>query len=720
VPIAINSDQRAVADAVRAWAAHAGPRATARAQETAPDAWHKHWAELADLGLFAVALPETAGGGGTIADLAVMLEAAATALVPGPVVSTALAGLVLARGLPGSDLLAGIASGNAPCGTALGLGSLTGVRHPDGSLTIDGVASSLVGADQQSVLLLGARVSDGEAWFLLDADTAGLATTERAPADFSRGIADVALAGVIVGADRVLPGVSTDLVRDLAAVLFAAEAAGVAAWCLQTAVDYAKIREQFGKPIGAFQAVKHMCAEMLCRVEVASALAGDAALAAADPAQLPIAAAAAASIALDAAVDTAKDCIQVLGGIGFTWEHDAHLYLRRAVSLRQLLGGTRAWRRRTTELTRNGARRVLQIDLGSSADTLRAEVRGRVASMAELDTAQRRVALAEAGYLAPHWPRPFGLDAGVAEQLIIDFELAQAGVHRPDLVIGGWAIPTILEYGTPAQVERFVAPTVRGELAWCQLFSEPGAGSDLASLRMRAQRVEGGWRLSGQKVWTSVARQADWGICLARTDPAAPKHRGISYFLVDMASTGIDVRPLREITGEALFNEVFLDEVFVPDDMLVGEVNDGWRLARTTLVNERIAMGGGSSLGDSVERLLDLAPSAGNDDIALPDQLGCLIAMGLACSVLDMRSALQRLNGADSDGGATSSVRKLVGVRHRQAVAEAGLDLLGTGGSCDSEQLHNFLQTRCLTIAGGTTQVLLTLAAERILGLPRD
>jgi hypothetical protein len=278
VPIATNSDQRAVADAVRAWAAHASPRATARAQESVPDAWRKHWAELADLGLFAVALPEGVGGGGTVADLAVMLEAAATALVPGPVVSTALAGLVLARSQPGSDLLAGIASGSAPCGTALGLGSLTGVRHPDGSLTIDGLASALVGVDQHSMLLLGAQVSGGQAWFLLDADVAGLAISELAPADFSRGVADVALSGVLVAADRVLDGVRTAQVRDLAAVLFAAEAAGVASWCLQTAVEYAKIREQFGKPIGAFQAVKHLCAEMLCRVEVASALAGDAAL----------------------------------------------------------------------------------------------------------------------------------------------------------------------------------------------------------------------------------------------------------------------------------------------------------------------------------------------------------------------------------------------------------------------------------------------------------
>ncbi len=164
--------------------------------------------------------------------------------------------------------------------------------------------------------------------------------------------------------------------------------------------------------------------------------------------------------------------------------------------------------------------------------------------------------------------------------------------------------------GTPEQIDRFAGPTLRGEIAWCQLFSEPGAGSDLAALRTRAVRVEGGWRLTGQKVWTSAARQADWAICLARTNPDAPKHKGISYFLVDMASPGIDVRPLREITGDALFNEVFLDDVFVPDALLVGNVDGGWALARATLANERVAMGSGSSVGAAVESLLAQAGDA--------------------------------------------------------------------------------------------------------------
>jgi len=224
--------------------------------------------------------------------------------------------------------------------------------------------------------------------------------------------------------------------------------------------------------------------------------------------------------------------------------------------------------------------------------------------------------------------------------------------------------------------------------------------------------------LSGQKVWTSLAKQASWAICLARTDPSAPKHKGITYFLVDMGSEGIDIRPLREITGDALFNEVFLDDVFVPDDAVVGEVNGGWKLARTTLANERVAMGGGSTLGAGVESLLELARERGvAADGGVRERLGALVSAGQAQSVLELRTTLRQLEGQDP--GAESSVRKLVGVRHRQAVSEVALELLGPDGAQGGPVLRTFLNDRCLSIAGGTTQVLLNVAAERILGLPR-
>jgi 3-oxochol-4-en-24-oyl-CoA dehydrogenase len=290
-------------------------------------------------------------------------------------------------------------------------------------------------------------------------------------------------------------------------------------------------------------------------------------------------------------------------------------------------------------------------------------------------------------------------------------------------MIAGWAVPPIIEHGTDQQRERFVRPTLRGDLTWCQLFSEPGAGSDLASLRTRAERVDGGWRLTGQKVWTSLAHEADWAICLARTNPDAPKHQGITYFLVDMHADGVEVRPLREMTGEALFNEVFLDGVVVPDDCVVGDVDGGWRLARATLANERVAMSGGSSLGSSVERLLAQAAESGAAaDPVVRDRLGHLVAQGHAVSMLGLRATLRSLRGEGP--GPESSVQKLVGVEHRQAVAETALELLGPGGAVVDDRtapvVHEMLVSRCLSIAGGTTQVLRNLVGERVLGLPRE
>jgi 3-oxochol-4-en-24-oyl-CoA dehydrogenase len=502
--------------------------------------------------------------------------------------------------------------------------------------------------------------------------------------------------------------------------VLAAEAAGLTRWSLDTAVAYAKVREQFGKPIGSFQAVKHLCAEMLGRAEQAQVAAADAARAAGDgdDRQFAIAAALAASVGIAAAKANVKDCIQVLGGIGCTWEHDAHLYLRRAHSIGCFLGGPERWLRRITALTQDGVRRRLGLDLSDLKEVRdqRPEIAAAVAEVAALPEEKRQVALAEAGLQAPHWPAPHGRGASPAEQLLIDQEMSAAGVVRPDLVIGWWAAPTILEHGTREQVQRFVPATLRGEFLWCQLFSEPGAGSDLASLRTKAVRGDGGWLLTGQKVWTSAAHKARWGVCLARTDPDAPKHKGITYFLVDMKSPGIEIRPLREITGDSLFNEVFLDSVFVPDEMVVGTVNDGWRLARTTLANERIAMATGTALGNPMEKLLKVLVEM-DLDVAQQDRLGRLIATAQTGALLDQRIAALAVGGQDP--GAQSSVRKLIGVRYRQALAEYTMDVSEGGGLVQNRAVFDFLNTRCLTIAGGTEQILLTVAAERLLGLPR-
>jgi alkylation response protein AidB-like acyl-CoA dehydrogenase len=697
------SEQFAARELVRSWATGSGAIAAAREVEQGkPDAWRAAYRGVAELGIFGVALPEEHGGAdGTVDDLCAMVDEAAAALVPGPVATTALATLLI--GGSHAELLESLASGERTAGVSLS----ADVRYSDGR--VSGSADYVLGADQAGVLVLLA----GDQWLLVDAGAGGVTVEPLKATDFSRPLARV----TFDSAPAEVLDVAAQRGVDVAATVLAAEAAGVARWTLETATEYAKVREQFGKPIGSFQAIKHMCAEMLLRSKQAALAAADAARAAgdSDDQQLSIASAIAAATGVWAAKANAKDCIQVLGGIGITWEHDAHLYLRRAYGIARFLGGGERWLRRIAALTQAGVRRDLHIDLDSVAH-LRPEISSAVAEVAAQPVEKRQIALAEAGLLAPHWPRPWGREASPAEQLLIDQELAAAGVDRPDLVIGWWAVPTILEHGSREQIERFVPATLRGELFWCQLFSEPGAGSDLASLRTKAVRAAGGWRLTGQKVWTSRANWAQWGVCLARTDPDAPKHKGITYFLVDMKTPGIDIRPLREITGDDLFNEVFFDDVFVPDEMVVGEVNDGWRLARTTLANERVAMAHGTALGNPMEELLRQVTTAELDP-SEQDRLGELIRSAQVGSLLDQRIAQLVLGGQDP--GAESSARKLIGVRYRQTLSEFRMELSEGGGVVENQPVHDFLNTRCLTIAGGTEQILLTLAGERLLGLPR-
>jgi alkylation response protein AidB-like acyl-CoA dehydrogenase len=693
VPIGISAEHAELAASVRKWAESQGAIEAVRAAEDDRVALGAWAGRAAELGLSAIALPDSVGGGGgTVLDQAVALEAAAYALVPGPLLSTAVAGLLH----DDPQLRAGIASGEVAVGLAHRLGRPMAV--------LDGLSAthvSLPGADGRHVVV--------------PADRLDLAPGTSV--DLTRTVALIDEAHLEVG-DDAIGAAARSRARSLVVCLAAAEAWGVARWCLDTAVEYAKVREQFGRQIGSFQAVKHLCAEMLETSESVTAAAWDAAATVDDdPEQAMFAAEVAGAVCFDGAVEVAKTCIQVLGGIGFTFEHDAHLYLRRAAALRAFVGGTAEYAESLARRAASGIRRSGQVDFAGQDVEFRDDARRAAQRIAALPEAERRVALADSGLLAPHWPAPYGLSAGAVQQLVIDQELEAVGVERPDLVIGGWAAPTVLEHGTDEQRAKFLASTLRGEITWCQLFSEPGAGSDLASLRTRAERVDGGWRLTGQKVWTSMAERADWGICLARTNPDAKPHAGITYFLVDMKSAGIEIRPLRELTGDALFNEVFLDGVLVPDDAVVGEVNGGWKLARTTLANERVAMAG-ARLGDSVELAVSMVEELRPGAV---EQVGRAVALAQVVKLLGTRTTLRSIAGQGP--GAESSVAKLVGVRSRQDSAELAMELLGDEVFTDSPRAAKatdlFLRNRCLSIAGGTTQVLRNVAGERILGLPR-
>ena len=421
----------------------------------------------------------------------------------------------------------------------------------------------------------------------------------------------------------------------------------------------------------------------------------------------------------------------MLGGIGYTWEHEAHLYYRRALSLRALLGPSDEWAERVAGLALSGVRRPVQVELPGGDARLRAQIREELSAIAGLAGAERTRRLAADGWVVPHLPRPWGRDAGALEQVVIAQEMRAAGIRVPGLAIGAWVVPALIQYGTPEQQQRFLPPTLRGDFLWCQLFSEPGAGSDLAGLTTRAVRADGGWKLTGQKIWTSLAKQAAWAICIARTDPAAPKHDGITYFLVDMSSAGVEVRPLREITGDSLFNQVFLDEVFVPDECVVGEVNGGWRVARTTLANERVSLSQTWTFGSGVPELLKVARAAADPPLG---RVGALVCDGHAIDLLGLRVTLKQLSGTEP--GATGSVRKLLGMRHAQQIAELCLAMsgpdgaLGGGGSSagvsrsgtpnGAHWARQVLMTQALTIGGGTTDIQLNIIGERILGLPRD
>ena len=721
--IGLTEEQVALAASIAQWAdGRAFPEAVRAAEGSGHAPLLAAWGELAELGILGIAVPEASGGaGGTLADLACALEAAAEGLVPGPLLSTATGAALLSESpdtAVAKRLLPGICDGSVRLGLAPSCAALT-FAADDGSVSGDVVV--VADAVAATHLLLGVPSGDTETWLLVPADRAGV-RLDQAPGapDLSRTVGSVHMEAVAVDSDERLE-VPAGRVRELLSTLAAAEASGAARWAMRTAVDYAGVREQFGRKIGSFQAIKHLCAEMLERAESAAAVAWGAAIAQdEDRAQQRFAAAVAGVIALDAAVRNVKDCIQVLGGIGFTWEHDAHLYLRRVLQTRQLLGGAESFRESVADQALDGVRRTLRIDLDDESDGLRESIRADVERVRDTSGPDRRAALAETGLLMPHWPAPYGRAADARTQLVIDQELAASGITRPDLGIGAWAAPTIMGHGTEAQKERFLPGTLRGDIVWCQLFSEPGAGSDLASLRTKAERVEGGWRLSGQKVWTSLAQRADWAICLARTNPDAPQHKGITYFLLDMRSQGIEIRPLREMTGEVMFNEVFLDGVVVPDDCVVGEVDSGWKLARTTLANERVAMSG-SSLGMSVEQALRVVQARGGITTVEKQRLGAAVADAVTVTMLGARSTLRSLAGQGP--GAESSVQKLVGVRHRQESAELAYELLGpealVGGEEAREALHQLLLTRCLSIAGGTTQVLRNVAGERILGLPR-
>jgi alkylation response protein AidB-like acyl-CoA dehydrogenase len=740
VGLGLTPEQQALSDAVGQFAARHAPIAATRDHFAAFAAgklppW---WDELVANGFHAVHLPEHLGGqGGRLMDGACVLESAGKALLPGPLLPTVTTGAVALLADPtaaAESLLRDLASG-LPAAVVLPDDGDFRARIDGKGWLVTGTSNVTAGAYSSRVILVGARTPDGDVvWAPVDTGKP-TATVESV-----NGTDLVTDAGILqldehhVADSGLLTGIEPDRAECVTVALVASTMAGVAQWCVEAVAAHLRIREQFGKVIGTFQALQHNAAMLLVNSELATAAAWDAVRAVDESLdQNRLAAAAAAVIAVSPMPDLVLDALTMFGAIGFTWEHELHLYWRRAISLAASIGPANRWARRLGQLTVT-QQRDMSVNLGdaeadfrsSVAETLDAalELRndqpGRQGDYEYFETGPQRTLIAEAGLIAPHWPPPWGVDAGPLRQLIIDDEFAKRpDLVRPSLGIAEWILPSVLRAASKDLQERLIPPTQRGEIAWCQLFSEPGAGSDLAALSTRATKVDGGWNINGHKIWTSAAHRADFGALLARTDPAAAKHRGIGYFIVDMRSPGIEIQPIKTATGDAHFNEVFLTDVFVPDDMLLGGPTDGWSLAIATMAEERSAISGYVKFDRAVAIRQLAAEHRPDRDDALR-ALGELDAYTNAIRALGVRETI-RLLDAQPSGPASSLAKVAMNVLLRRTF-QATLQLTGRVAmvaDSDPAIVEPYLHLPAELIGGGTREIQLNIIAQMILGLPR-
>jgi alkylation response protein AidB-like acyl-CoA dehydrogenase len=700
--IAISDDHLELSGVAGAFLADAGALAEARALLDAPDeGLPAFWKEMADLGWLGLHLPEAHGGSGFgLAELVLVVEALGAVVAPGPFLPTVWASAVIAA-----------------CGSD--------VQHAEWLPGLaDGSVRAAVGLDARTHLALGAALA--ELFLLPDGDDLVVATRDEvevevpANTDATRRVGAVTLVGM-PAADRVLRG-ALPIAVQIGRVLAAAEATGGAQACVTMATDYAKVREQFGRVIGTYQAVKHQAADMLVASQLATAATWDAARTEPRTPEFELAAAVAAEQALPAFVMCAEKNIQLHGGIGFTWEHDAHVYLKRAVALAAVFGPSGASALDVSRLTAAGVEGAHEVELPPEAESYRAEVRAFVDAYRAQPQPEQLGFFLDSGYALAHWPAPWGRAADAVEQLVIEEELRAAGVRPPQYGIGGWILQTLTQHADPDQIERWIRPSLEYQYNWCQLFSEPGAGSDAAGIRTKATKVDGGWSVTGQKVWTTGAAQCNRGFATVRTDPEKPKHDGITMMVIDLHAPGVDIRPLREATGAALFNEVFFDDVFVADEDVVGPVNGGWRVARSTLGNERVSIGGRSEIGGPMFDLLDLAHRHAGGDAAALEPVGSLLAERRSMRLLNLRTAERAIAGGEP--GPEGNVAKLLSAEHTQREAALALRIIGPAGALaegpDAGVAATEVFARCLTIAGGTSEIVRSQIGERLLGLPRD
>lgn len=721
------------------------------------DAWH----QAAAMGLHGLNVAEDAGGsGGTPIELGVVFEEMGARLFGGPFFSTVALAAPVLQELCATTELKAIAAGDLTAtlvwnGPTPAESTLEATRNRDGSWAITGTAAIVVSGAAADTLVVAARTGAATGAFLVKGEASGVKRIPLTALDQTRRLAELRFASAPALA------LATDAERalrrgfDLATLYLAAEQLGGARAAMDAAVEYARTRMQFGRPIGSFQAIKHKCADMLIDVESARSVVYHGLWTAANDAEsLSASAALARCVASDTYQRAAAENIQIHGGIGFTWEHSAHLYLKRAKSSQLLLGRPHAAQARLANavgICGLPPQAATPLPADSTQNGSLSEIDAAVAAFREdhpvasgediAGDRNFREALFDAGLaMVTFAPGHGGRALDSSLQARVNELLAHAGApdHTARNVIGlGMAMPTIHAHGSDALKNRHLRPCFSGEHIWCQLFSEPGAGSDLAGLATRAERDGDHFVINGQKVWTSLGHVADYGILLARTDPEVPKHRGLTFFVLDMTSPGVEVRPLRQLTGESEFNEVYLTDVRIPADNVVGEIGQGWKVALTTLANERASLGGhqtqrgGGPIGQAVQtyRLALARGEATSHDF---DRLVTLWARSEAARLTNVRAAAQ----IGRQPGPQGSIAKLQMAELNKAIYELCVDLSGDAGlliddyddvAPDFAAVHGgsdvrkaYLRSLANSIEGGTSEIMRNILGEHVLGLPQE
>jgi alkylation response protein AidB-like acyl-CoA dehydrogenase len=766
VDFELDDDQLELQRVVRDVVERECPPALVRAVVEGTDDGRGLWKTLVELDWPSLTVPAEDGGMGMSAvELAITLEELGRAADPTPFLATTSQYVPLVREAARADrrrrLLGAVCAGGT--GAAAFAAEAVRARREGDAWVLAGTARHVIDGDRADELAVVAATGDGVGVFVVPA---GDATATRTPAfDGSVHLAEVGFDGVQVGEDRAFvgPGLAEAVgrARDEAAGALAAVMVGASQRVLDIVVAHIRERRQFGVPIGSFQAVKHMAVDMYVAIERARALCQLAALSVArDDERRALAASLAKTAAGECQRLVARHGVQLFGGLGYTWENDLQIFVRRAKVGEPLLGSTAQHRARAARLILDHGPALAASSMRLSLDEATEAFRRDMGAWLDENAPDETSALAErarssahipdwarewqrklfdAGWLVPGNPPEYGgRNAGLVEQFVHQEELGRRRIY-PSYNPQGVSIiaPSILAFGTEEQKQRWARPILRGEITAALGMSEPDAGSDLAGLRTRAVRDGDRYIVNGQKVWTSGAHDADVILAFVRTDPDAPKHRGLSVLMVPTGSPGLTRRPFGSIVSpdDLDFNEVFFDDVPVPAENLIGELNQGWRVATGSLGHERamLWLGFAERLDDFVTHGRDALAAHGlaADPLVL-DWFGTLVADAYALRLLGYRTLAQARRGIEAT---EQSILKLFGSEAAQSAALHMLEALGPDAldpderSAPIDPLHfeaftaswwqRYLRSFSGTIAGGTSQIQRNIIAERVLGLPR-